>query len=612
MTNPIQAVTIDAAHSMDLDDAIWVERDGIGWAVTVVIANVCKEIHKGDRLDEVAANRVATRYFAEGNAPMLPRRMAELTLSLHPCEPRHGMVIRIKLDGNMAPVDLPTIKDEPFTSSARLAYVDIPNILANDSHPLYKMLLGAARLAEGLMGRRREAGALAMYDLGKGWFTTEDGTLRQLKDTRETIGQIIVQEMMILANAELARFAAHHDIPILFRNHTAKPHAPNRMDVVSQLELALRHPDAMGGLEVVRQRMGMTMNKADYGAILEGHYGLNLPAYIHATSPIRRYADLVNQRQFIRFSKGKTLTYDRKEIETLAAHINAKIAADAEDTTDFYRERDTKRAWRALSNGQLDALDTVSFERVVKTCVRYGYSQAEDPLARTCDWGDFNQAVQKRMNDGRISLIDLYFLLFEAPAQIDEWDMLREAAMRHLHNNLPKTPSVASVAMNLAGWSEISFDTKRSGTDHAPMFSVRAHVTLKGGIKHKSWWAKAANVKMAKQMAILALLSIIAGVAPEPTEADEIVEEPKAHEPAAFTPLVGGDPVAALQEYSQKFKLPMPDYGATRAGGPDHAPMFTCSCTFKGLVKSSKAMANKKDAKKEAARMMLTTVMAKS
>lgn len=609
MTNPIQAVTIDAVHSMDLDDAIWVERDGVGWDVTVVIANVAKEVHKGDRIDEMAANRVATRYFAEGNAPMLPRQLAELSLSLHPDQPRQGMVIRIKLDGNLIPLALPVIAGEPFTSSARLDYLDVPFILADDGHPLHKAMMGMARLAEGLMARRREAGALAMYDLNKGWFTTEDGTLRQMKDTRETIGQIIVQELMILANAELARYAAHHSIPILFRNHTAKPHAPNRMEVVSQLELALQYPDVMGGLEVARQRMVMTMNRANYGAILEGHYGLNLPAYIHATSPIRRYADLVNQRQILRFAKGDPLPYDRKEVEAIAAHINAKIAADAEDTTDFYRERDTNRARKALVNGQLDALDTVAFERVVKTCVRYGYSQSDDLATRTQEWVVFSQAVRDRLQDGRISLIDIYFLLMEAPMQIEEWDTLRGEVLRHLADNLHKTPSVASVAMNLAGWSEITYDIKRSGPDHTPTFDVCAYVTLKGGHKRKSGWVQATNTKTAKQLATMALLSVIAGVA---EESKDITEEPKFVKPVTFVPLAGGDPVASLQEYAQKFKLLIPDYAFVRAGGPDHAPLFTCTCTVNGVVKTSPAMANKKAAKKEAACMMLATVLAKS
>lgn len=588
------AITIDAAHSMDLDDAVWVERDGVGWAVTVVIANVCKEIHKGDPLDEKAHHQIATRYFATGSAPMLPRRLAEDSLSLLPGQPRQGMVIHIKLDGNLQAVGLPSIVCEPFTSAQRLAYVDVPVILADEKHPLHKTMLGMARLAEGLMNRRREAGALAMYDLNKGWFTTEDGTLRQLGDTRETIGHIIVQELMVLSNGELAKYAAHHNIPVLYRNHTAKPHAPNRMEVVSQLEIALRHP--VGGIDVLRQRMNMTMNKADYGAVLLGHYGLNLPAYLHATSPIRRYADLVNQRQFVRHSKGKTLTYTQDEMAVIATHINAKIAADLDNTTDFYKERAVQTASRALERGEVDTLDSTHFERLVKTLVRHGIENPDDMKV-------FGQAVTRRLTNGSISLLDLYFLLLENKHEDSSWLNIRAACMAYLETNPSQAASVASVAMNLAGWSELKYDTKRAGPDHSPVFAVKASTTLKGGLLTKSKWVQAPSLKVAKQLAVVDLIKVVNGMSKVDSaveEADPVLSPVQPAQPAFATG--NTDPVAALQEYTQHWKLPLPEYTFSRAGGPDHAPLFTCTCTLRHKNHTSKALANKKEAKKEAAR----------
>ena len=602
--HPPLAITIDGENSKDLDDAIWVERDGVGWAVTVVIANVCKVVHKGDHLDEGAFHRVATRYFANGNNPMLPRYMSEGSLSLLPDEPRNGMVISIKLDGNMTPVGLPVISDQPFSSFARFSYSDIPHILEHPSESSEgaKLILNMVRLAEGLMNRRREAGALAMYDLNKGWFTTEDGTLRQLKDTRETIGHIIVQEFMILANTELAKYAAHHEIPVLFRNHTAKAHAPNRMEIVTQLELALKHP--VGGMDVLRDRMNMTMNKADYGAELKGHYGLNLPAYLHCTSPIRRFVDLVNQRQFIRHAKGKSLTYTREEIQAIADHVNAKIAADLDATTDYFKERAVAAVTKTFTAGNLSALDQIGFERLVKTVVRNGCNFTDDAAK---DWETFFTAVNNRLTDGRIGLLDIYFLLFESPAE-GEWIDLHKIVIEYLDANPSKAASVASVAMNVAHWSEVAHETRRAGADHAPTFSARAFVTVKGGYKKVGGWMSGPSMRVAKQRAIIDMFRSMLGVGLGSPDAPDAA--PPELPAKAYVPMVGGDPVAVLQEYAQKNKFPLPEYMMRREGGPDHAPLFRCVCVLTaGKVGTSGVFMSKKDAKKDAAKELLAFLL---
>ena len=401
---------------------------------------------------------------------------------------------------------------------------------------------------------------------------------------------------MILANAELARYAAHHNIPVLFRNHTAKPHAPNRMEVASQLELALKHPIG-GGIEVIRERMNMTLNKADYGATLLGHYGLNLPAYLHATSPIRRYADLVNQRQFVRHSKGKTLTYTHEEIQAIADHINAKITADKECTTEFYKERDTKVAVRALERGALDSLDSTQFERVVKTCVRNGITDPADMKA-------FSQAITRRLTNGAISLLDLYFLVLENKHEDSNWLDIRAACMAYLSHNPALAASVASVAMNLAGWSELTYDTKRRGPDHSPVFSATVSVKLTGGVEKKSAWVKAPSIKAAKQLAVVDLISVVCGLTVESDQFEE-APEPEVSQTAKFTLSVNPDPVARLQEHAQQWKVPAPEYTYVREGGPDHAPLFVCFGSFSGKSRRSRPLPNKKEAKKEAAAALL-------
>jgi ribonuclease R len=75
-------------------------------------------------------------------------------------------------------------------------------------------------------------------------------------------------------------------------------------------------------LDVVRERTHLLLGRANYGDSLLGHYGLNLAAYLHFTSPIRRYADLITHRQVRAHLDGKELPYTKKNIERLALHIN--------------------------------------------------------------------------------------------------------------------------------------------------------------------------------------------------------------------------------------------------------------------------------------------------
>jgi len=501
------------------------------------------------------------------------------------------MVIRTVLNGNLEPVTFPIVTFEPFSSAARLSFGDVPGILNSPGHDLHVGLSNMARLADGLMARRRSAGALALYDLTNGWVTTEEGQLRHLPDIQETIGYVIVQELMVLANAELARLCSHYEIPILFRNHTVKAHAPPRMEVLSQLEMALKYPDA--GIDALRQRLGMTMRQAEYGATLEGHYGLNLPAYMHATSPIRRYADLVNQRQIKAFFKGDKLPHTREDIVAIAEHINAKIAADKEDTTDFFKERAVKEATQALDSGNLNKLSPIQFERVIKTSVRS--NQLSDKLG---------QSLRERIRDDRLTLLDMYYLLLETPHDSLAWRWVQEAIVHNVANNLYKATSIASVAMNLAGWSEVTYKTHRSGPDHAPVFSTQAKVTLKGGVEVKGGWVQANAIKEVRQKAVVVLLSRIANVAsPIPWFAE--YEEDLPVDVGLQPSVPKGDPVVMLQEYTQKMSIPLPEYTFSREGGPEHAPLFSCTCTVQIQGKrqwlTSMPVANKKEAKKQAA-----------
>lgn len=586
----MKGYTIDSATSKDLDDAIWIDKTDDGFSVFVHIANVAAKIHKDTSFDQKAFDLAETRYFAEDRSkPMFPRRISEDESSLLEGQERDVFTVRIELLQNLA-VKAVEFGCFTLTSAKKLSHKEVPEILKDENHELHEQLTRAESLARGLMERRRNAGAFVLYDINHGWITTEEGFVRQLKDTEDTIGQIIVQEFMILANAQMAAQAAEHEIPILWRNHTARAHAPERQTLIDQLATAtMLSADA---LATMRKQVRMVLNRAEYGATLEGHYGLNLPGYLHCTSPIRRFADLITQRQFIAKSKGEPYPYSREELEQLADHLNAKIRAVAEERSHEAVERVTAKAQERLEQGTLSHLEGREYERVVKVLVRSGGFHA-----------DFAEDFKVRLGEDRLALLEIYFVLLKSDRENSEWASLRSYVFAWLVQHPSHAPTMLSLAVSLSGWAEPRYETQAEGPDHAACHKVRLKVEWKTkkkpGLKGE---AQAVSVKLAKQRAALDLLAkhLSLKVPEYPEESNDTPTQ------SVPVPPANDNPVSALQEYCQKRKTAsVPVYEAQRVGGPDHVPQFTVTVKLEDQEATSDAFASKKAAKKQAAEKLL-------
>jgi ribonuclease R len=506
-----KGITIDAEHSRDLDDAVWAEHEDGLWKITVTIADVASRVSIGTRMDDTAHARVESRYFANGlTQPMLGRE-TETKSSLLEGVRRPGMRIVMLLDSGLHRLTLPEVSRVAFVSRQRFAYTDIPAVLDDSTHEFHRPLQLLSVAASALMENRRARGALVLYDLNTGWVTNEDGALHRLKDTRATIGHIIVQEMMILANGELARLCSEHEIPVPWRNHTAKIHAPDRADLMSQINAALATPIA--GVELLREHAHMSMNRAEYGSRLRGHYGLNLPGYLHCTSPIRRYADLVTQRQLLAWVRGQPLPYSHEGIARVCDHINARAEALRERDSQIGREQATQRAEKTIRTEDYAALPVKAFERVAKVLARSGSYNAA-----------FAQEFERRMGTSSATIIDLFTVLIE-PMQTPElgaWAGLRQAIVDYLGANPHLAVSVAMLCRQMAGWSEIHYEVDRRGPDHAAVHAVKAEVCTPSGETFKSRWATAPSAKVARQRACARVLALGCGLASPEEQGGEL------------------------------------------------------------------------------------------
>jgi exoribonuclease-2 len=134
------------------------------------------------------------------------------------------------------------------------------------------------------------------------WLNGE-GTPAISRTNRESPGRMLVSELMILANEMAARFLVQNDLPAIFRS---QPEPRERLFENSQGSL----------FQNWMQRK--LINRFVLGSTPERHAGLGLEQYITATSPIRKYSDLVTQRQ-LRAASGLEAPYSQQEIDTIIA-----------------------------------------------------------------------------------------------------------------------------------------------------------------------------------------------------------------------------------------------------------------------------------------------------
>ena len=289
---------------------------------------------------------------------MLPRRLAEGDLSLLPGRPRPAVTFAIALSTDFQITSLDIFRSL-LENRGRLSYAQADRVIAGSADsPCRGPLLACHELAGRLIARRRDAGALAIYDLRRGWRTTEDGTLVPLTAANSHRSNILVQEAMILANTALAAHAVRVGLPILYRNHAASPGDPDRDTALARIQDAVAGRDG-GLLAALRGSQPVVHGRARYAAAPEGHHALNLPCYAHWTSPIRRYADLLNHQVLAAHLDGESPPHDVMALAEIAGRIH-EVTDAIRDARIARMKDDHKREMETLAAGDAPVLASLA------------------------------------------------------------------------------------------------------------------------------------------------------------------------------------------------------------------------------------------------------------
>ena len=352
----VDLVTIDGADARDFDDAVYCDRSGEGWRLLVAIADVAHYVEIDSPLDKQATVRGTSVYFPDRVVPMLPEELSNGLCSLNPKVDRLCLVCEMRI-GKTGKVSSAQFVEGVMRSKARLTYGQVNDFLTGKStssvpRRLHKRLKDLQDLYKAFALNRSRRGAIEL-DLPMTKFElNEEGEIARIVTAPRNDAHRLIEECMIAANVQAAKFLRKHRIASLYRVH-ARPD-PERFDELRQYLVSLglkvphsEHVEPMQFNRLLEQVAGRadsaaismamlrSLTHAEYTPNNIGHFGLALDAYAHFTSPIRRYPDLLVHRairHIVRGGKSGGFAYDKGKMERLGA-ITSAHERRAEDAT---------------------------------------------------------------------------------------------------------------------------------------------------------------------------------------------------------------------------------------------------------------------------------------
>ncbi len=342
----VPLVTVDGADSRDFDDAIYAEDtpDG-GKHLIVAIADVSWYVRPGSALDKEAFQRGNSTYFPDRAVAMLPEELSNGLCSLKPHEDRACMAYHLWVDkdGNLTDYK---INRALMRSAARLTYVQLQ--AAKDGKPdgttaplmdtVVKPLYAAYDILKAAADRR------GMINLESTEYKTEvndKGEIVNVAEEDNSTSHDVIAQFMILANVAGDMALVKANAEAVHRFHGAPPEnkikklreylatvglelPPRPVTDPHDFDDILKQAKQMPNGNDVVKAIARAQSKAVYDAVNDGHFGLALAGYGHHTSPIRRYADLINHRSLVAtFNMGAgALDGEQKaNIQAIAEHI---------------------------------------------------------------------------------------------------------------------------------------------------------------------------------------------------------------------------------------------------------------------------------------------------
>ena len=364
--------TIDPEEARDHDDALWVERIDKGYRAYVAIADVAEYVQPESALDAEASSRGCTLYLPDRAVPMLPGALAADLCSLLPEKERLCLCVIADLNQKGEVISFEVV-EAVMRSAAMLTYGGVALALGFTAEGARSVQAEALRpglrildeLARKLRKARLRRGALDL-DLPEAQVLLDEASgaptaiTRRARDPGVKRAYQMVEELMLLGNELVAEWLSERRSLGVYRVHAAPdPEKLERLGRVAErlgvkvdleqlqdplglsrwLSSIAEHPKRT----VLESLALRSLKQAFYDIVNIGHFGLAADAYLHFTSPIRRYPDLVVHRLVKGLLRGTKLDNSPEAVERLRsvathASLRERSAMEVErEVVDLYR-----------------------------------------------------------------------------------------------------------------------------------------------------------------------------------------------------------------------------------------------------------------------------------
>jgi len=298
-------ITIDSEFTRDVDDALSIDREGQDIVIGVHITDVTHFVGYLSGLDTEIRRRATSIYLPEMTIPMIPPVLSEEAASLSVGQPRPALSVLVRIGPGAEVKDFRIVRSK-IEVRERLSYQEADARIMEGNSDESKMFATACALRTA----RVASGALIFKDPELSVRIGEEGDIEVSTRDRETPSQILVSEMMILANNLFAMFMKDHDLPGIYRVQPPP---------LEKVELGEQHDP------VASYRCKKVLARGSLSTEPGPHSTLGLDLYTTATSPLRRYPDLLVQRQMISALETSRPALQKDELEKILDEISYRV-----------------------------------------------------------------------------------------------------------------------------------------------------------------------------------------------------------------------------------------------------------------------------------------------
>ena len=360
-------ITIDPDDARDFDDAVNLKRlpDG-GWELGVHIADVAHYVKPDDAIDKEALARGTSVYLPGQVIPMLPEALSNGVCSLRPDEIHLTKSVRMRFTAKGKPTEA-QVFNSYIKSARRFTYKEVERVIKGGSlskkeKRLQKKLLEMYELSELLRARRVEEGMLELALPEAHIVTDEQGNTKGIELLTGDESHRLIEQFMLAANEAVANELIRRKLPYICRAHDEpSPEAIREFrDTIRPLGFTLPTPGTRKQIQnllnrarnqpyesVIHYLFLRSMMQAEYSAEDRPHYAIGAIHYLHFTSPIRRYPDLLVHRILDEATEGSLKKSGRR------AWWKENLPVWADHSTE--REKNAEMAERSLTDRRLRA-----------------------------------------------------------------------------------------------------------------------------------------------------------------------------------------------------------------------------------------------------------------